>query len=50
MVIVESEYVVDRLNSDMASRSVLFQMAVSSVISSKAKKNFDAEIKKLNGD
>lgn len=50
MVWVEAEMVVSRLNQQEATRAVLLQMAVSSVLSKKAQARFDKQVKALTGN
>lgn len=50
MVWVEAELVVSRLNQQEASRAVLLQMAVSSVISKKGQARFNKAMKELTGN
>lgn len=45
----EAELVVERLNGRIATEAVLTQMAVSSVLSEKAGKQFNKMVKKLSG-
>lgn len=47
MVWDETNLVVDRLNGQEATRAVLLQMAVSSVLSKEAGKKFDKMIKRM---
>lgn len=47
MVYVEAEYVVERIDREEASRAVLLQMAVSSILSKKAGEVFRKKIKDM---
>jgi hypothetical protein len=47
MVFVEAEFVVERLDREEASRAVLLQMAVSSMLSKKAGEAFRKKIKEM---
>lgn len=49
MVWFETEVVRARLNREAATQAVLFQLAAGSMLSKKAGKAFNAEIKKLIG-
>lgn len=48
MVFDEAELVTARLNSRMASESVLLQMAVAGVLSEEAAKNFAKKVQELS--
>lgn len=50
MIWDEARLVGDRLNGQMATEAVLTQMAVSSVLSKKAGKEFDKMIKRMSED
>lgn len=45
----ESEIVTERMNNMVATEAVLTQLAISSVLSKKAHKEFDKALKKLVG-
>lgn len=47
MVFVESEFVVERLDREEATRAVLVQMAVASMLSKKAGETFGKKIKQM---
>lgn len=47
MVFTEAEYVVERLDREEATRAVLVQMAVSSMLSKKAGEVFKKKIKEM---
>lgn len=47
MVYVEAAYAVERLNREEATRAVMIQLAVASVISKKGSKAFQKKIKDL---
>lgn len=48
-VFVESEFVVERINREEATRAILIQLAASSLFSKKGGKAFDKKIKELTG-
>lgn len=47
MVYIEAEYVVERLDREEATRAMMVQMAVSSLLSKKSSKEFEKQIKKM---
>jgi len=49
MVYAEAGWVAQNINQQEASRAVLLQLAVSSILSKKAGKNFEKTIKNLTG-
>jgi hypothetical protein len=48
-VFVESEFVVERVNREEATRAILVQLAASSLFSKKGGKAFDKKIKEMTG-